>query len=147
MPTRDVFTSIRIDAPPARVWETLADFARWPDWNPVVKAIRTELEPGAIVRFKIKLAGPAIPIQARLLVADADRELRWRGPPQAALGAIVAGEHFMRLRAVGDDQTEFEHGEIFTGLLVPLIWWRLAPILDTAYDGMNRALKRRVEQG
>ena len=145
MPRREVNTEIEIDAPPERVWQTLGDLTSWSEWNPVIPAIATAPREGATVRFTIRLGGPRLGLTARLQRWAPGEELRWRGPPQAALGVLFSGEHFMRLHALDGDRTRFEHGETFDGWLVPLAWWRLRAVLPGAYAAMNRALKERVE--
>lgn len=144
LPSRELTTEILIDAPPEKVWETLADTDHWREWNPVIPSLRGELRPGAIVNFTIVL-GRELPLSARLLRAEPGEELCWRGPPQAALGLAFAGRHYMRLQLDGEDRTFFVHGEEFTGAFVPLLWWRLEPTLRRAYEKMNLALKHRVE--
>ncbi len=39
-------TEIEIAASPERVWQALLDFARYPEWNPYVKAVEGKLGVG-----------------------------------------------------------------------------------------------------
>ena len=37
---KELKTTIEINASPAKVWEVLLDFEKYPDWNPFIKNIR-----------------------------------------------------------------------------------------------------------
>jgi uncharacterized protein YndB with AHSA1/START domain len=45
---------IEIAAPAVRVWDVLADFARFPEWNPFILRINGSAAPGARLRVGVK---------------------------------------------------------------------------------------------
>ena len=45
--TKSIDTAIEIDAPPCAVYDVLADFDRYPEWNPYHVRVRGGLEVGA----------------------------------------------------------------------------------------------------
>ncbi len=140
-----VRTVTKIAAPIARVWETLTDFGGYGKWNPLIVDLRGKLEPGAPVDFYVELYGKRLPIDARMLRVDHERDFRWRGPRSALLGKVFSGEHYFTVESIDDDNTRFIHGEDFSGLALPLTWWRLEADVIAAYEGMNIALKRHLE--
>ena len=47
---------------------------------------------------------------------------------------------------IGPAKQRFRHGEIFSGLLVPIVWLVLRHSGREVYEAMNTARKRRVER-
>jgi hypothetical protein len=138
-------TEIEILAPPASVWETLSDFARYPEWNPFIPQIEGKLAVGA--RLKVVVAPPGgseMKFSPTVLVAEPGRELRWKG--KLFVPGLFDGEHFMQLIEVAPGRTRFAHGEDFSGLLVKLLGKALTQTAR-GFVFMNQALKKRVEAG
>jgi hypothetical protein len=139
----DIETKIVIAAPPADVWRVLADFPRYPEWNPFILEVDGEVHEGASVRYRFEFPrGVRIWAVARILAFDPDRELLWTA--HALSDALLRGDHHFRIEA-HEAGSMFRHGEHFSGALVPLA----APILglqgQEIYGSLNRALKQRVE--
>ena len=136
-------TDIEIGAPPAEVWRILTDFASYPEWNPFVQSAVGEATPGEVLEVFLQPPnGRGMSISPRVIVADPDRELRWRG--RVLVSGVFDGEHFFILEALDGGRTRFLHGEIFTGLLVPFF----SGVINKALAGfelMNVALKERAE--
>jgi len=142
---KEIRTTTDIAAPVERVWQLLADFEGWGDWNPVIPRVRGRLEAGAPVDIQLAMAGRRVPIKARIVCADPDRELRWRGPRSSVQARLFSGEHYFSLEMIDEAHTRFVHGERFRGLLVPVLWWRLERMLHQRYPQMNEEVKRRSE--
>lgn len=142
---REIRTTTDIDAPVERVWKLLSDFDCWGDWNPVIPRVRGSLEAGAPVDIQLAMGRRRVPIKCTMLRADADRELRWRGPRSKLQARLLSGEHYFSLEKVDAGHTRFVHGERFRGLLAPLVWSRLEPMLHKRYAQVNEALKARSE--
>ena len=142
---KQVKTSIEIDATPERVWHILTDFSSWDAWNPTIHRLRGSPEVGAKLDFVIRLGKRWLPIQAKMLRVDPERELCWRGPRADLLVPIFAGEHYFAIERLAADRVRFVHGERFSGLLLPVLWNRLEPTLLRGYAKANEGLKRRAE--
>jgi hypothetical protein len=143
--THRIDTSIEIDAPAARVWSILMDFAGYPRWNPFVRSIAGDTEVGATLVVSIEPpGGRAMRFRPVVIAFDPEHELRWKG--KLLIPGLFDGEHWLRLRKRSGHEVVFEHGEHFTGLLVP----RFRPSLDGAtrngFVAMNEALKREAEK-
>jgi hypothetical protein len=141
---RAIETEIEIDAPPARVWAVLIDFATYPTWNPFVRRIAGEPSTGA--RLDVLLGPPGKrPMRFRptVLRAEPERELRWLG--HLLVRGLFDGEHAFELEPLGADRTRLRQSERFGGLLVPLVGGLLAET-RRGFVAMNEALKARAEQ-
>jgi hypothetical protein len=139
----EVRTEIEIDATPARVWSVLTDFPSHPQWNPFIRAIAGSLETGRKLVVSVQpQGGRAMTFKPTLLVADAQRQLRWRG--HFLVPGIFDGEHYFEMTPHGDDQTRFVHGERFSGLLVSMAKSGLEGGTRAGFVAMNKALKARA---
>ena len=141
----DIETEIVIAAPPAAVWQVLADFPKYPEWNPFILKVDGAVRSGAAVRYRFEFPrGVRIWAVAHILAFEPDRELVWTS--HALSDVIFRGDHHFRIEPV-ETGSLFRHGEHFSGALVPLA----APILrlqgPDIYAALNRALKQRVEAG
>ncbi len=142
----DIHSEIDIDRPASEVWRVLTDFSAYAQWNPMIPRIKGEPRVGSRVSFRIKIPGGLqVPIDAEVVIADSDRELRWVGPARKQLRGLVSGSHYYRIEPRGPAGVRFCHGEVFSGLLVPGTWPRGERTLTPMYAAFNRALKRRVE--
>lgn len=80
----------------------------------------------------------------RLLIFEPGKELRWKG--QLLAPGILDGEHYFLLAERSPGEVRFTHGEVFSGLLVPLVFrGSLRAGTERGFAAMNRALKARAE--
>lgn len=132
----EIVTHLHVDAPAAAVWEVLADFERYPDWNPMMVRMIGRPERGAWLRLHVDVRGSIRRLPARVLVADPGEELRWGG----GVPGLLWIEHYVCLSPDGD-RTRVVHGERFTGLLGPILGRAMRPEI---YEAMNQALAQRL---
>lgn len=135
----EISTSCQIDAPPARVWAILTDFARYGDWHTMLRAAEGVPETGGVLLITIPVGSMSLRFSTTMERCEPEEELcwTWRMPP------LVHAEHYFRL-APEDGGTLLTHGERFSGLigwLIPLLG-RLKP---ATYTRLNAALKARAE--
>ena len=141
--SRHIDTQIRIAAPPARVWQVLTDFARYPEWNPFIIAVRGKAQPMERIEVCIRMPGQREHrFKPVVLQATPERALRWLG--RVGLPGIFDGEHGFFLEAEGAG-TRFRQTESFQGFLVPLLWRDVGPAASAGFEAMNAALKARAE--
>jgi hypothetical protein len=141
---KDLTTAIAIDAAPAVVWQILMDFAAYPDWNPFIRSIQGQAVPGAQLVARLQPpGGQAMTFKPKVLVADAEREFRWRG--RLVLPGLFDGEHRFQLDPLAENRVQFIHSEQFSGLLVPLLAKSLDTTVREGFEAMNQALKARAE--
>lgn len=143
MSTR-ITTEIAISATACPVWDVLTDFPRYPEWNPFIVNVRGAVQQNANVKYRFQFPpGVRIWTTAKVLRFQPQEELRWAA--HFLSPALFNGEHYFVIERVSDSTVRFHHGEIFTGLLVPLALPLLQFYGRRTYQGLNNALKERVE--
>ena len=141
---REIATEIEIDAPPARVWSVLTDFSSYPEWNTFLRWVEGRIAEAERIRFCFELPrGFRFKVNATILNVTPERALRWAGVFLTA--RLFRAEHYFELTPTPGARTRFSHGEIFTGLLLPLAWIILGTSGRRVYEDMNLELKCRVE--
>ena len=142
---KEINDEIEIGAPAEAVWKALTDFESFREWNPFIRPVVGTASEGAELRVQIRPpGGRATAFRPRVTVAEANRELRWRG--RLWLPGLFDGEHIFEIEPLGPGRVKFVQREVFSGLLVPF----MAKSIDQTQLGfgeMNRALKERVEAG
>ncbi len=140
----EILTEIVIERAPENVWRELADFAKYPEWNPFIKSISGELLENK--KLKVHICPPGdkrgMWFSPRVKRVVVEREFAWKG--KLLLPGLFDGEHFFHLEPIGENQTRFIHGEKFSGLLVPFLKEVLVKT-KSGFEIMNTALKTRVE--
>ena len=88
--------------------------------------------------------GMGMTIKPTVLKADEGREFRWVG--HLLVSGLFDGEHYFTIESLEGNRVRFSQGEIFTGILVPLIGL-LGVFKNTklGFEEMNQALKARAE--
>ncbi|WP_309645898.1 SRPBCC domain-containing protein [Phenylobacterium sp.] len=137
-------TEAWIPARPEQVWAVLADFARYPDWNPLNLEAVGEAKVGARVAMVFRnlpgKPGSLIRQTVRIVAVEPARELAWAGN----VPLIFKGRHGFLLTPEGSG-TRVVHTESLSGLL-PATWSavRVARDFVPAYEAVNTALAARI---
>lgn len=138
-------TEIMIEAPPAVVWEKLADPGKYPDWNPFVISLEGDLEVGSRLRVQMRPpGGKATTFKPTVTAVETNKYLEWLG--HLGIKGLFDGRHQFKLEAIGEG-TRFLQSEEFTGILVPLFSRMLDIKTRAGFEAMNQALKERSEAG
>jgi hypothetical protein len=140
---RELQASTDIEAQPERVWAVLTDFDAYADWNPFIRGISGQLEPGARLEVRIEPPGRrGMTFRPRLLTVEPNRELRWLG--SFLVRGLFDGEHAFLIEQIGPARVRFVQRERFGGILVPLFGKGLAAT-RLGFEQMNLALKARAK--
>lgn len=140
---KTVETLVEIAAPASRVWDILTDFPSHAQWNPFVRSISGPMQVGKKLSIFVQPpSGKGMRFNPTVLVAQPQRELRWKG--RLFMPGLFDGEHYLRL-AERDGRTRLEHGERFSGLLVMLMPASSFENIKAGFHAMNQALKARAE--
>jgi hypothetical protein len=134
-------SSIKIEAPVARVWQVLTDGPSYPQWNSTVDRIEGAIAAGAKITVHAKISpGRAFPLTVREFVPNS--RMVWSSSMPFGL---FTGERTFTLSSPGPRQTVFDMREAFTGWLAPLIT-RSIPDLQPAFDAFAADLKVCAEK-
>ncbi|REA06150.1 SRPBCC domain-containing protein [Haloferax sp. Atlit-6N] len=140
----EIETSIDIDAPPERVWETLVDFDRYPEWNPFMRIAGRPNEGATLTVHLRPPGGRESEFEPDVVHCEKHRELRWLG--HLVFPGLFDGEHRFRLEPLdGGERTRFEHAETFSGVLAGLLLRFVGEQTKAGFVAMNEGLKTRVE--
>lgn len=140
---KTIETPIQINAQPEQVWDILTDLERYPEWNPFIKSAVGSVVEGE--RLEVRIAPPGkkqMRFKPTVLRAKANAEFSWLG--HLWFPGLFDGEHSFTI-------TESEQGtllvqkEVFSGILVPLVWGGMEQSTKAGFERMNRALKQRAE--
>jgi hypothetical protein len=141
---RRLHTEIEIQASPERVWETLTDFAAYPDWNPFIVQAAGEPVPGGRLQLRMRLPGRRpMTFRPKVLEATSAHRLRWLG--HLFLPGLFDGGHTFTIDPVGADRVRLTQQEEFRGVLVPVILAFIGKPTEDGFHLMNQALKAQVE--
>jgi hypothetical protein len=141
---RSIETEVEIHGTAAQVWEVLTDFGRYPEWNPFILRITGTLQTGSQLKALVQTPHfPKITIRPLLLNVEAEHELRWLG--HWIVPKVFDGEHLFAIEPLGEAKVNFVQKELFTGLLVPLVWGKMAGNIRLGFEKMSQALKKRIE--
>lgn len=143
MTRRSIETSIDIRADAGTVWQVLTDFSAYPDWNPFIR--RIDGEPAAGSRLSVMIQPPgqnAMRFRPRVQAVERQRAFSWLG--NLLMPGLFDGRHEFTLVQNGQ-MTRFHHREIFSGLLVPLVWNKMQQPTRAGFEAMNKAIKERAE--
>jgi hypothetical protein len=103
-----------LKAPPAVVWDVLADLPAYREWNPVVTIAEGRLEEGRRLALRLAPSGRiAYIVRPRVSRVVPERELRWRRRMP-----LLTTEQLFELEAVPGG-TRLVHGQEAWGPLVP----------------------------
>ena len=137
-----ITASIGIAAPPAAVWKVLMDWDRYPEWNPMLRAIAGQQRRGAAIT--VSIASPvgtlAIPATVTRLATNSGitRHSKMR------LSGLFDRDHVIEL---SPDPTgcRLTQTQTFKGLLAPGASVVATGTVRDGLEKMNAALKERVE--
>lgn len=138
-----IHTSVDIDTDLKTVWQVLMDFPAYPDWNPFIRSIDGDLHQGSRLSVAIQPPGQK-PMRFRPLVQATDGQTSFGWIGHLLMRGLFDGHHQFELQPHGQG-TRLLHRESFSGLLVPLVWSRMAPSTRAGFEAMNQALKARAE--
>ncbi|MFG3253665.1 SRPBCC family protein [Streptomyces sp. NPDC048172] len=141
--------SVEIRATPEQVWQVLADFDAYPDWNPFMTSARVtspgaRLAEGARMRIVLHDDSGDMTFTPQVQAAVPGKELRWLG--RMGPGWIADGQHRFTIERTGPGRVRLTQSERFTGIAVPFAQGTLKSDTLPQFRAMNAALAREAER-
>jgi hypothetical protein len=136
--------SVDIDAPAEQVWRVVADFSRYPEWNPFIVRASGEQRVGARLAVTIRAPGVrAVTFRPRVLDVEPGRLIRWKG--RLWVPGLFDGRHALSVEPLGETRSRFTTHEEVSGLLVPILG-TVMRASQKGFEQMAAAVRRRVEE-
>ena len=132
-----------VQAPPQFVWDAFSDLSAWKDWNPLYSNAEGTLGFGAPLTLTVTLPGrPPQVIHPVVESWTPDELLHWR---LSMLGGMVKSVRYLEIDKLTDEGCIFSNGELFDGLLGPLVARQMRRTLKAGFRAMGEAVKERAE--
>jgi hypothetical protein len=139
---KEVRTEIEISADPRKVWQILADFEKYDQWNPFIVKVTGQAKEGSKIEIHIETpSGRSRKYGPTVTKVDQDGELRWHGK-----SILLNGEHIFTIEQIEQGRVRLVHREVFDGLLTSVFGKSLDTDVKKGFEEMNRALKERAER-
>jgi hypothetical protein len=143
--SRQLASAIDIDASPAQVWQVLTDLGAYAEWNPFIVRAEGRVRAGSRLTLRMQpAAGRAMTLRPTVLEAAEGSRLRWRG--RLGVPGLLDAEHVFTIEPRSMAAVRLRQDETFRGVLVPFVGRTLERGTRPAFEAMNAALKRRVEE-
>jgi uncharacterized protein YndB with AHSA1/START domain len=141
-----IATEIALPAPQEKIWNILTDFAAYPEWNRLMKAVRGEAAPDAALEVDLQYWGkPVRKIAGRITGFMAPKYLSWAYAHK--YGAwFLTSEHVMRLKEKEDGRVIFFQEVYHTGLGLRFRRRDVEHYVRLSLDKLNDDLKHRLSE-
>jgi len=139
-----IATEIALQGPSERVWSILTDFAAYPEWNRLMKAVRGQAAPDARLEVDLQYWGKPVQTVAGVITGFiAPKYLSWTYAHK--LGAwFLASEHVLRLKEKDDGRVIFFQEVYHTGLGLRFRRRDVEHYVRLSLDKLNDDLKHRL---
>jgi hypothetical protein len=131
--------SVRIAAPPERIWSLLTDAADFPRWNTTVTSVEGEIALGQRICVRVP-AAPGRRFRLKVSEFEPGKRMVWRD----GVLPMFEGVRTYALLAAADGSTVFCMVEVFRGAMLPMIAGSL-PDFGPSFETYAADLKREAE--
>ncbi|KZM19824.1 uncharacterized protein EKO05_0004154 [Ascochyta rabiei] len=163
----NVSTRIEIRSTKHAAWEALTDFARYPEWNPFVRAsimvssdnitlpdqypregrrlfLRTQIPP---LPIPVDKDTPDVELHTQYSYENVTHVQRGRGRlAWASNDSSIQAERWSAVSNLGRGRMLYESREVFNGALVKDLATQLGKALQAGFDAQGQALKLLLEE-
>lgn len=139
-----IASEIALSSPREKIWNTLADFAAYPEWNRVVKAVRGQVETDGIVELDLQFYGKNPERKsAKVTGMMPPKYLSWAWTHPFG-SWFLAAEHVFRIREKEDGRIIFHQEIYYTGLSIRFGRGSTEHTLKRTLDKLNDDIKDRL---
>jgi hypothetical protein len=136
---KSVHSEILINASADKVWQVLTDTDKYSEWNPTMKLLEGKMKVGNTLKYEFTQDEDnksEIPVMVKQIIPN---ELLNQG---GGIPMVLTYNHRYVLEPT-DNGTKVIIQEDYKGIYVP--FWNPKPV-ELAYQKLNKALKKKVEQ-
>ena len=134
---------VGVQAPAETIWGFVHDLTTWAEWNPLYPKAEGQIRIGSNLELTLALPGEAHRvIRPKVLDWVPNEQLHWR---LTMLGGLVNNVRYIEIEALGPENCILSNGEIFGGLLGPMVAKQVARSVNKGFAQMGEALKARAE--
>ena len=142
---KEIRTQIQIHASAQKSWQVLTNFAKFPEWNPIIKQIKGKAEVGSRLEIHLYTDKGKIRVYRPVVnKVESNHELRWIG--KSFVPGFFNGERIFTIQSISGETVSFLHSELFSGFGVFFVGRLLKSDILESFNKMNIAFKKRVEQ-
>ncbi|MHB8528413.1 MAG: SRPBCC family protein [Caulobacteraceae bacterium] len=133
-----------VQAPAEAIWAAVSDIAGWGAWNPLYPRAQGVLAMGERLTLDVALPGQQ-PRTIRPVVVDwvPNEQIHWS---LTMASGLVRTTRYIEIEALTETGCIFSNGEIFGGLLGPLVARRMRGAVRAGFQAMGEAVKARAEE-
>ena len=140
---RVVSAESEIAAPIERVWSTLVDVARYPEWNPFTFRVETTFALGSPVAMHVRLWS-FTRLQVEYVSAfEPPHRVCWGAPFVSA--RLLRAERCQTLEALSPSRTRYRSVDVFEGPLAAFAYAVFGGPVERGFREVAEALKMRCE--
>lgn len=141
MSSRRFATSIKIEADPGRIWDTLLDVERWPEWTASMTRVE-RLDAGPLdLDSTARITQPKLPVTVwRVTEFKPGVSFSWTA---TGAGITTVGGHHVVAETGGSATVVLSVEQ--AGLLAPLSWLLTGALTRRYVETEAQGLKRRCE--
>jgi len=138
-----IFSKIEIDAPAEKVWNAFIDFARYPQWNPLITQIRGKPERGQRLQLTLSIySNKKLNFNTR--IRDIIRNAELHCSSSLGFPFLFDCDYVCQLEIVTKSRTLLKQWFKVSGLFVPLFIIIYKKKLSEGFSRHNIALKNLV---
>jgi hypothetical protein len=136
---------IGIQAPAAKIWETLSNLSGWSSWSGIYPAASGRLLIGEQLSVTEQMPGePARPIRPTVVDWVPEAQIMWQ---DKTFGGLVRTTRYMEIEALTERGCIFSNGELFQGFAARYLPAGRRRALRRGFAAFGEAVKARVEAG
>jgi hypothetical protein len=132
-----------VQAPAHVVWAVISDLSTWNQWNPIYPEAQGVIAYGERLTLTLALPGrPRQTIRPSVLDWAPDEAIHWK---LSMLGGLVSTVRYLEIEKMHEAGCIFSNGEVFSGLLGPMVARRMRRTIRAGFAAMGEALCDRAE--
>ncbi len=141
-----IATEVALQASPDKIWNTLTDFAAYPEWNRFLKAVRGQAAPDAALEMDLQYYGKSVEKKSGIVTGYIPpKYFSWIWNHK--FGAwFLSCEHVFRIKQREDGKVLFYQEVYYTGLGLRFRRRDVEHMVKLSIDKLNDDLIHRLSE-